>query len=118
MPTPVQENQIMETLSNHRTPEMIGQQLDRIESMLLTAKDVLNIHDVALLTGLSRSHLYKLTCAHAIPYYKPHGKHLYFSRKEIEEWMLQNRHNTTLEAEQQAAKYLVENDNKKRKETK
>lgn len=74
---------------------------------MLAAKSVLDIDDVALLTGLSKSHLYKLTCTHQIPYYKPKGKLVYFDRDEIEAWMKQNRVNTTAEAEQQAIAYVV-----------
>ena len=38
-------------------------QLDRIErNTQLAAKNVLTLEDVAVLTGLSKSHLYKLTC--------------------------------------------------------
>ena len=47
--------------------EELKQQLDRIERYsLLAAKNVLCFEDVVLLTGLSRSHLYKLTWAHPI----------------------------------------------------
>lgn len=74
---------------------------------LLGAKNVLTIDDVALLTGMSIGHLYKLTCKHAIPHYKPHGKHLYFDRKEIEDWMKQNRVATNAELENQAVTYLT-----------
>ena len=43
---------------------------------LLAAKNVLTLEDTSLLTGLSKSHLYKLTCNHQIPHYKPNGKQL------------------------------------------
>ena len=83
-------------------------QLDRIErNTLLAAKNVLNISDVALLTGLSKSWLYKATCTHSIPYYKPNGKQVYFDRAEIEAWMKQNRVATTDEIEQMATNYVV-----------
>lgn len=82
--------------------------LDAIEQYsLLAAKSVLTITDAALLTGLSKSHLYKLTCTHQIPHYKPNGKQLYFDRKELEDWMRQGKVNSTMESEQQAAAYLV-----------
>ena len=74
---------------------------------LLAAKNVLTLQDVALLTGLSKSHLYKMTCTHQIPYYKPNGKQIYFDRAEIESWMKQNRVATQQEAEQQAAAYVA-----------
>ncbi|MCM0343911.1 helix-turn-helix domain-containing protein [Bacteroides fragilis] len=83
-------------------------QLDRIERLtLLSAKNVLCLEDVALLTGLSKSHLYKLTCSHQIPFYKPNGKQIYFDRMEVENWMKQNRVATTDEIETKAVNYLV-----------
>jgi len=94
--------------------EELRQELDQIKAYcLLAAKNMLSIDDVALLTGLSKSHLYKLTCAHQIPYYKPNGKQLYFDRHEVEEWMRQGKVNSTLESEQQAAAYLVAHPSRK-----
>ena len=88
--------------------EEIKQQLDRIEQYsLLAAKNVLCFDDVALLTGLSKSHLYKLTYSHQIPHYMPNGKQLYFDRKEIEDWMRQNKVATNDEIERKATSYLV-----------
>ena len=74
---------------------------------LLAAKNVLTIEDVALLTGISKSHLYKLTCTKQIPFYKPNGKYVFFDRLEVENWLKQNRVITKEEAEQQAAAYTV-----------
>ncbi len=81
-----------------------------LDYSLLSAKNVLTLDDTALLTGLSKSYLYKLTCTHQIPYYKPNGKLMYFDREEIEAWQKQNRHSTTQEAEQTALNYVVTND--------
>lgn len=84
------------------------EQLNRIErNTLLAAKNVLTFDDVALLTGLSKSHLYKLTCTHQIPYYKPNGKNIYFDRKEVEDWLRQNRANTEQEAQSGAVAFLA-----------
>ena len=67
-------------------------QLDRIERYsMLAAKDMLTLDDVSVLTGLSKSHLYRLTCKKEIPHYKPNGKIVFFDRKEINEWMRQNK---------------------------
>ena len=83
--------------------------LKKVETnRMLEAKKVINIDDVAALTGLSKSHLYKMTCRKEIPYYKPNGKLVYFDRAEVEAWMKQNRVNTAQEASQQAAKYVME----------
>lgn len=51
--------------------------------------------------------MYKLTYSHQIPHYKPKGKQLYFDRKEIEDWMRQNKVVTNDEIEQKATSYLV-----------
>ncbi len=86
----------------------LKEQLDRIEKLtLLSAKNVLCFDDVVLLTGLSKSHLYKLTCSHQIPHYKPNNKHIYFDRAELENWMKQNRIATTMETAQVATEYLI-----------
>lgn len=88
--------------------EEIKNQLDRIERYsLLSAKNVLCFEDVVLLTGLSKSHLYKLTSSHQIPHYKPNGKQIYFDRAEIEAWMKQNRVATEEEIDQAATNYIV-----------
>jgi excisionase family DNA binding protein len=50
---------------------------------------VLDLAGVCALTGLSRSHIYKLTMARRIPFSKlPGGQKLYFSQREIEHWLL------------------------------
>ena len=88
--------------------DQLTEQLNRIErNTLLAAKNVLTFDDVALLTGLSKSHLYKLTSTHQIPYYKPSGKNIYFDRKEVEDWLRQNRANTEQEAQSGAAACLA-----------
>ncbi len=88
--------------------EQILDQLSRIERYsLLAAKNVLSFEDVAVLTGLSKSHLYKLTCSHQIPHYKPNGKQIYFDRAELESWMKQNRIATKQEIEHVSADYMA-----------
>lgn len=86
--------------------ERINQRLDKIErNSLLSAKNVLTLEDVSYLTGYSKSKLYKLTCDRKIPHYKPNSRVLYFDRKEIEDWMRQNRIASSDEIETQAAEY-------------
>ena len=62
--------------------ESIKNILKRIEcNTLLATKTVLTVDDVATLTGLSKSHIYKLTYSHQIPHYKPSGKQVYFEKE-------------------------------------
>lgn len=97
-----------QVINKKKMNEEILDRLDKIERYtLLAAKNVLCLDDVSLLTGLSKSHLYKLTCNHQIPHYKPNGKQMYFDRMEIEEWMKQNRVATNMEIDQKAADYIA-----------
>ncbi len=90
--------------------ETILMRLEAIERYsLLAAKNVLTIDDAAVLTGLSKSHLYKLTCSKQIPFYRPNGKLVYFDRQELEGWLKQNRVNTEKETEQAALCYVMRN---------
>lgn len=79
---------------------------------LLAAKNVLTLEEAALLTGLSKSTLYKLTCSHQIPHYK-RAKMLYFDRAELEAWMKQNRVASEQEIEERAVSYVLATGNKK-----
>ena len=89
--------------------EYIQAQLNRIEcNTLLASKEALTIDDVSYMTGISKSHLYKLTCSKQIPHYKPFGKMVYFDKAEIEKWLLKNRVNTEDEATQGAITYTLQ----------
>ena len=87
--------------------QSIDDRLRNIEALLLSQKTVLNFDEVASFTGLSKSYLYKLTCSGGIPCYKPQGKHIYFNKPEVEQWLLQNRKATTREIDNQAATFVT-----------
>lgn len=78
-----------------------------IESQGINQKEVLNMVEASKYLELSVSHLYKLTSAGTIPYYKPNGKKLYFKRTELDAWLLRNRSKTKEEIEREAADYLL-----------
>ena len=67
--------------------EELTLKLEKIEQLLLTQKKVLNFNEVMLYTNLSKSYLYQLTSNGGIPCYKPNGKHIYFNKEEIENWL-------------------------------
>ena len=89
--------------------DQVFEELQALKNLtLLGVKKVLTMSDCALLTGLSKSHLYKLTCAKKIPHWKSEGgKFTYFDKTEVEQWQLQHRVKTTDELEAEAAGYLV-----------
>ena len=83
----------------------IMEKLDRIEAMIRTNKTVLTIDDAAEYTGLSRSYLYKLTAKGEIPFSKPRGKLLYFSKEKLDEWLLSNNRKSNEEIKKEALEY-------------
>lgn len=82
----------------------IMKRLDRLEVLtLLAAKSVLTLEEVCLLTGLAKSTVYKMTANRVIPHYHAEGgKHLYFKKDEVEEWLTRNRVSSQTEDEQRA----------------
>lgn len=86
----------------------IDRKLDRIEELLLNQKSVFTFDEVAQYTGLSKSHLYKLTSTGGIPCYKPTGKKIYFNRIEIDEWLLRGRKLSQDEIDDRAETFLME----------
>jgi excisionase family DNA binding protein len=97
------EKTIFETLKKQ------DERLKKIESLLTLSKAVLKLDEVCTLTGLSKSHIYKLTCWGKIPHYKQ-AKHLYFDRVQIENWLKSNKVKPSNEDE--AANYLTLNKKK------
>ena len=88
--------------------ERQDERLKNIESLLNISKAVLNLDEVCSLTGLSKSHIYKLTCWGKIPFYKQ-AKHLYFDRAEVESWLKTNKCKSIDELDKEAATYVTLN---------
>lgn len=74
---------------------------------MFSNREVFNFEQARKYLDVSASYLYKLTSQNEIPCYKPRGKHLYFNKKELEEWLMQNRNTTRKEIEQQADNYII-----------
>ncbi len=88
-----------ETTNNGRQLQNLEARLQDCEKRLenldsacgfYASKEVLTLEEASLFLGLSKSQLYKLTGAGAIPHYKPGGKYIYFDRADLVEWV---RHN-------------------------
>lgn len=84
----------------------LEERLERIEKLLLSSKTVLNIIEACNYTGLSQSYLYKLTSLGLIPFSKPNGKMIFFSKSKLDKWLLQNDHKSKSEIEEEALKYI------------
>jgi len=89
--------------------EKVLSELQELKNItLIGVKKALTMNDCALLTGLSKSHLYKLVCQKKLPYWKSEGGKLtYFDRDELNSWMLNHKVKTSDELETAAANYIV-----------
>jgi len=87
--------------------QSIDERLSNIETLLLSQKTVLNFDELVVYTGLSKSHLYKLTSTGGIPCYKPSGKMIYADKAEIDRWLLQNKKKSNAEIESEAATFVT-----------
>ncbi|HEY1194744.1 helix-turn-helix domain-containing protein [Flavobacterium sp.] len=82
------------------------QKLNRLESLIIgTSKQILNVDDVVNYTGFSKSYVYKLVHKNILPYSKPNNRTLFFTKKEIDEWLLQNKSKSISQIEQEAINY-------------
>lgn len=85
----------------------LKEQLDRIErASIIAAKRILNIEEVAYLTGFKKNTIYEMTSKGLIPHSKQAGR-LFFSKDEIESWLMSNRTATQQELESKAATYIA-----------
>lgn len=84
---------------------LILEKLLSIETLLLDKKKVLNPDELANYTGYSKSTIYKMVQNNVLPYSKPNGKHLFFDKEEIDEWLLSNKSKSKLQLKYEASKY-------------
>lgn len=87
----------------------IDQRLDRIEKLLLFKKSVLTFEEACEYTGIKASYMYKLTSSQSIPHSKPNGKVIFFDKKKLDDWLLQNESKSKNDIEKQALSYVLKN---------
>ena len=68
--------------------------MEKIKNPLLTTAEA------AAYLGLKISYLHKLMMRHAIPYYKPMGKRIFFKASELDEWVNAGRVPTNRELQE------------------
>jgi len=97
----------------HNPFEILMEKLNQIENLIKSqnnaaSDNVMNVEQLANYLDLSKSHIYKKTSSKEIPHYKK-GKKLYFSKQEINQWILQDKIETFDKIEQKANEYLTKN---------
>lgn len=90
--------------------------LKAIEKIAYTAKDFLNIDEVAAYLQVSKSFVYKLTSTKELTVYKPNGKNIFILRNDLNDWIKRNPCLSYDEIEKQAniLSYHLENKRKRR----
>jgi len=74
--------------------EEISEELRAIKviiASLQVGKRYYKLEEAADYLGISKSTLYKHTSAGNIPYYKPNGKLVIFSKEDLDNWLLKTR---------------------------
>ncbi|MGV8120696.1 MAG: helix-turn-helix domain-containing protein [Candidatus Xenobiia bacterium LiM19] len=93
------------------THDSILQRLDKIEEILneiRSEKDtMMDFSKATEYLALSKSHMYKLSMRGDIPHYKPNGKKLYFSKRELDQWLKGRPIKTSQKLEQEADDYIT-----------
>jgi excisionase family DNA binding protein len=81
------------------------------ERMLrISSLNVLTTADIAVWLNVRPDHVRSLVSARTIPHYKgANGKDVYFSKAEVEQWLLHRRIPTQEELEQEAVTYTALN---------
>ncbi len=69
----------------------------------------LTIEEAAAYLDLKKSTIYKMTHRREIPFSKPHGKKIYFSKAELVRWMLGKPVKTQAQIEDEASNYATLN---------
>ncbi|WBL44831.1 helix-turn-helix domain-containing protein [Algoriphagus halophytocola] len=85
--------------------EQILHKLNRIEKFMFGLKDILNPEELSEYTGFKVSYIYKLVSQSKIPYSKPNNGALFFDRKKIDDWLLQNPSKSEAEIRKEALQY-------------
>ena len=75
--------------------EKMKMEFDQLKKMIcalqLSSKKYFSIEEAAEYIGISKSTLYKHTAGGQIPFYKPNGKLITFSKDDLDKWLLKTR---------------------------
>ncbi|KGO96084.1 helix-turn-helix domain-containing protein [Flavobacterium enshiense] len=81
---------------------------------IISQKEILSFKEALVYLDVSKSFLYKLTSKRIIVFTKPNGGKIYFQKKDLDNWMLQNSSNCEQELEGEISNHLRRNYNGKK----
>lgn len=88
---------------------LILEKLSIIEELLLDKKRILNPTELSKYTGYSKATIYKMVQSNILPFSKPNGKHLFFDREKIDEWLLSNSSKDSSQLKKEAREFVYKN---------
>jgi excisionase family DNA binding protein len=89
----------------------ILKKLTSIESLLTKNNDKpLTFREACTYLGYAPSYLYKLTYKKLIPYYKPTGKMIFFSKNELDEWIFRGSDECRVTSDELKEEKITERD--------
>lgn len=68
-----------------------------LASQTMQNDDPVNLDQACNFLGIKKSYLYQLTHKKQIPFYKPNGKMIFFSKNDLRKWLFRNRHKSLQE---------------------
>jgi excisionase family DNA binding protein len=71
-----------------KSPTNLGVKNDKDKKNSLVNTNYYNVEQLSTFTGFSKAYIYKLTHLSKIPFYKPNGGKILFSKAEIEQWII------------------------------
>jgi|GEM_PF-898252 len=90
--------------------KQLDKKLDELTALIqeqnLLQKDVLNFHETCQYLKLSEASLHRLKANSELPFYRPSKRGVYFKRKELDQWLLQNKSNDKTSIEDKAFAYI------------
>lgn len=85
----------------------ISSQIQELKTLLTQQQEKpMCLEDATKYLDISKSYLYKLTCKNAIPFYKPNGKKIYFSKSDLDNWIMRNPVKSAEQIEEVAEKFV------------
>ncbi len=71
------------------------------------SKNIFGIEEASEYTGYSVGYLYKLTSTNSIPFSKPNGKKIYFSREDLDLWLMSNKKRSNKQIDDLASSFIT-----------
>lgn len=84
---------------------IIAQTSIKLATPSVSAKALMSVEEAARFLNLAKSSLYQLTSRNEIPFVKRTRK-LYFSRPDLENWLLEGKQKSKTEIEREAALFI------------